>query len=118
MGSEKKVFERASRADSIVGRPVWTDRAALVPVLALEAHLLEGARERWPGASGAAGTAALELLGVWIGARGAAQLWLPAREQPPDGANSWSSWLAARPGLLHEIGRALADAESAGGSRA
>jgi hypothetical protein len=110
----------------IVGRVVQANGMVLVPVMALEAGVLQAGQggRALPGA--AAGAAELELLGLWIetqrpsSGRGpayprreeAARSWLPALEAPPDGASSWSSWLRARPELLDRIRLALESAHA------
>jgi hypothetical protein len=103
----------------IVGRVVQANGMVLVPVMALEAGVLQAGQggRALPGA--AAGAAELELLGLWIetqrpssGREEVLRSWLPALEAPPDGASSWSSWLRARPELLDCIRLALESAHA------
>ena len=114
MEAARDVFSALREGHPIVGRVVQANGMVLVPVMALEAGVLQvgqGSRVL-PGA--VAGAAELELLGLWIelerpssSREGAARSWLPALEAPPDGASSWSSWLRARPELLDHIRVAL-----------
>lgn len=124
MGSVRDSFGAARSADSAVGRVVRVDGMVLVPVLAMDAGVMEAGIEGSALPAGAAGSAALELLGVWIATdappahpggpepvlpcpEDVARPWLPASQDPPAGAESWSSWLAARPELLARIRLAL-----------
>jgi hypothetical protein len=123
-----EAFGATRGADSAIGPFIRVEGMVLVPVLALEAALLQHRTGESSGPAGAAGAAQLELMGFWIAAAGAKdgrgpahprrerslRPWLPAREEPPPGAASWSSWLAARPALLREIRTALEAAGACG----
>jgi hypothetical protein len=133
MEAARDTFSALRGGHPIVGRVVQAQGMVLVPVMALEAGVLQAGQggRALPGA--AAGAAELELLGLWIetqrpssgrgpayprresadlGREEAARSWLPALEAPPDGASSWSSWLRARPELLDCIRLALESAHA------
>ncbi|MBW2419380.1 MAG: hypothetical protein JRH19_12590 [Deltaproteobacteria bacterium] len=121
MRAMRDAFSATRAADTMVGPFVCANGAVLVPVLALEVGLLQRGRGWRSDPSATAGAAELELLGVWIeasqppgdpepvhlGREDTLRCWLPAHEEPPDGASSWSSWLATRPELLSDIRLAL-----------
>jgi hypothetical protein len=86
----------SGEAELVVGEVICCARTRLVPVLRLTAHGL-----------GPWSSAEATLVGVLVVPPAGASSFIASTATPPD-AVSWSSWLAAQPGLLAAMRERLA----------